>query len=288
MKPAPFRYFAPRTVDEAISLLHEHGDEAKVLAGGQSLVPLMNFRFATPSVLIDVNRVDGLGDVRTGEVLQIGATVRQLQAENSPAIAQAVPVIRQALRYVGHAATRSRGTIGGSLAHADPAAELPAVLVALDGDVSVRSTRGERLVPARALFAGLFTTSLEPDELITAIRFPALPGHSAVYEVARRRGDFAIAGAIALLTPSSEGTISQARIALFGVGPTPARACAAEEFLIGRRCEDMTAISEAARIATEPLQPFDDSQIPGSYRKLAAQTAVKRALAAVATRVCHD
>jgi carbon-monoxide dehydrogenase medium subunit len=212
MKPPPFTYHAPASIAEAVELLATLED-AKVLAGGQSLVPLLNFRLARPAHLVDVNRVPGLDGVRARDSgFAIGATVRQADAERHPLLRERCPLVPLALRHVAHAAIRNRGTICGSLAHADPAAELPAVLLALDGHVVARSARGERAIAAADLFVGTFETSLEPDELITEVWFPAHDAASvALVEESRRHGDFALAG------------VARAgdRIALFGVAPTP-------------------------------------------------------------------
>ncbi len=263
MKPAPFDYVAAASVDEALAALA--GGEAKVLAGGQSLVPLLNMRLARPSLLVDVNRVPGLDGVELDGDVRIGALARQADVLASPA-AEAVPLLAAALRNVGHAATRSRGTIGGSLAHADPAAELPAVLVALDGAVVARGGSGERTIRADALFTGPFTTALRPDELLTAVALPRQDGRPFGFaELSRRHGDFALAGALVLLHP--------ARIVLFGLGGCPDRRVEAE-----RALDDGATPGEVAERAVAGLSPVSDVHADGAYRRRVAAVLVRRAI----------
>jgi aerobic carbon-monoxide dehydrogenase medium subunit len=277
VKPAAFSYFAPTTVDEALGYLGESGDDAALLAGGQSLVPLMNFRLATPSVVIDLNRIVELDHLEVTDAVSLGATTRQLTVERSAEIQRRAPILANALRYVGHVAIRSRGTIAGSIAQADPAAELPAVLLALEGDVVARGPRGERAIPAERLFVGPYSTSLEFDEMIVEVRFPVPKGGWAINEVARRRGDFAIGGAVAGVV--SDGTrITDARLSLFGVETVPARFPESEKLLIGRRIDDSEALAEAARLVMDHVSPPDDSLIPASYRCQVARVVARRAL----------
>lgn len=272
MKPPPFDYVAATSLEEALSALAEGGEDAKVLAGGQSLIPLLSLRLAYPSVLIDVNRVDELASVeqRNGS-LRIGATVRHRTAERSKEVRDAAPLVSAVMPYIGHAAIRSRGTIGGSIAHADPAAELPAVALALDATINVRSAaRGERSIAAADFFEGYFTTTIEPDEILTSVDFPVLPDGSgvAVEEVARRHGDFAMVGAVAAVTPDGG-----ARIALINVAEKPVRATAAEEaFASG------ASIEEVAAVAARDLDPSGDLHASPAYRKKVAGVCVKRAL----------
>jgi aerobic carbon-monoxide dehydrogenase medium subunit len=270
MKPARFDYVAAASVDEALTALAD--EEAKVLAGGQSLVPLMNMRLARPSLLVDVNRIPGLDGVVVNGDVHIGALARQADVLDSPA-ATAVPVMAAALRHVGHPATRSRGTVGGSLAHADPAAELPAVLLALDGAVVARSRTGERTIGADALFTGPFTTSLRTDELLTAV---VLPRHDSrpfgFAELSRRHGDFALAGVVVLLAP--------ARVVLFGLGGAPERALEAE-----RALDEGAPPADTAELATRDLLPVDDVHADGAYRRRAAAVLVRRAVEQAGARV---
>jgi CO/xanthine dehydrogenase FAD-binding subunit len=283
MKLPPFAYEAPTTVAEAVDLLAEHGDEASVLAGGQSLIPLLALRLARPAVLIDINGVDELSGVSAdnGQVA-IGAVTREYLAEESPAIADAVPLLAAALPLIGHEAIRSRGTIGGSLAHADPAAELPAVARALDAEFVVRGPSGERVIQAAEWFEGYLTTSRRPDELLTEVRFPAAkPGTGSSFtEVARRHGDFAMVGLAASLALSG-GVISEARLAFAGVSDVPVRATAAEDLLAGER-PSAELFDEAARRATQDLDPPADLHGSSDYRKTVAAAVVRRGLRAAA------
>jgi carbon-monoxide dehydrogenase medium subunit len=283
MKLPPVEYEAPTTVAEAIDLLAEHGDEASVLAGGQSLIPLLALRLARPEVLIDINGIDELSGVSAADGhVAIGATTREYVAEESGTVADTLPLLAAALPLIGHEAIRSRGTIGGSLAHADPAAELPAVARALDAEFVVRGPSGMRVIPAAQWFDGYLTTSRRPDELLTEVRFPAAgPGTGVSFEeVARRHGDFAIVGLAASLVFSG-GVISEARLAFAGVSDVPVRAAAAEDLLAGER-PSAELFDEAARRATEDLDPPADLHGSSDYRKTVAAAVVRRGLRAAA------
>ncbi len=271
MKPAPFAYHAVETVEEAIAMLAELGGEARVLAGGQSLVPMLNLRLARPSALVDVGRVAALSGISANGALRLGATTRQVDALHSPLVAERAPLLSDALHHVGHPATRSRGTLGGSIAHADPAAELPAVLLALDGEAIVRSLEGERAIAAASLFLGPFTTALDDGELLTELRLPAPPAGArhGFAEIARRRGDFALAGAAVVVAAGS------ARVALFGVAPAAFRAEAAE-----RALAQGAGAEEVAELAAAATEPADDPHAPAAYRTKAARVATLRALLA--------
>jgi aerobic carbon-monoxide dehydrogenase medium subunit len=283
MKLPPFDYEAPRTVSEAVELLAEHGDEASVLAGGQSLIPLLALRLARPAVLIDINGIDELSGVSaTDGRVAIGAMTREYAAEESQSVADAVPLLAAALPFIGHEAIRSRGTIGGSLAHADPAAELPAVARALDAEFVVRGQSGERVVPAAEWFEGYLTTSRRPDELLVEVRFPAAGRGTGIsfQEVARRHGDFAIVGLAAALT-LSDGAISDARLAFAGLSDVPVRAAAAEDLLVGER-PSTELFDEAARLSTADADPPGDLHGSSDYRKTVATALVRRGLRAAA------
>jgi carbon-monoxide dehydrogenase medium subunit len=283
MKLPPVDYEAPRTVSEAVELLAEHQDLASVLAGGQSLIPLLALRLAHPAVLIDINGVDGLSGVSaTDGWVEIGAMTREYVAEESETVAAAVPLLAAALPLIGHEAIRSRGTIGGSLAHADPAAELPAVALALDAEFVVRGQSGERVIPAADWFEGYLTTSRHPDELLTQVRFPAAaPGTGISFqEVARRHGDFAVVGLAVSLT-LADGAITDARLAFAGVSDMPVRATGAEELLVGER-QSAGLFDEAARRATEDIDPPADLHGSSEYRKKVAGVLVRRGLRAAA------
>jgi carbon-monoxide dehydrogenase medium subunit len=267
------------TIDEALDQLARHGDDAKVLAGGQSLVPLMNMRLARPAVIIDINRIDALGYLREDSgVLRVGALTRQRAAERSPLVAERCPLLRDALHLVGHAQIRNRGTIGGSIAHADPAAELTAILAALDGEVTVRSARGTRVIAAPDLFISYLTTSLDPRELLVEVRIPALPRDAgwSWMELARRHGDFALAG-VGIVLAARRGVVAEARIGLIGVGPTPVRAAQAERVLIGQTPSE-ALWAEAAEAVRAAVTPDGDIHASAEYRKHVSGVLAQRAL----------
>jgi aerobic carbon-monoxide dehydrogenase medium subunit len=284
MKPAPFDYLAPRTVAETVAALTQHGDDAKVLAGGQSLVPMLNLRLARPAVLVDINGVAELDHLREAEgLVHIGALKRQAGVERW-AVTH-LPLMSEALRAVGHAAIRNRGTVAGSVAHADPASELPALLLCLDGAAVARGAGGERVVPAGELFRAPLTTSLRADELVTEVRF-SLPRPDAGWgfaEVARRHGDFALVGAAALLWLDGSGRVAGARLALFGVGGTPVRGAAAEALLTGQ-APSAERIREAARAAAAALRPDGDLHASAGYRSEVAAVLAERTLTAALGR----
>jgi aerobic carbon-monoxide dehydrogenase medium subunit len=283
MKLPPVEYEAPMTIAEAIDLLAEHGDEASVLAGGQSLIPLLALRLARPETLIDINGIAELSGVSaTDGSVAIGAMTREYVAEESETVADAVPLLAAALPLIGHEAIRSRGTIGGSLAHADPAAELPAVARALNAEFVVRSQSGERVIPAAQWFEGYLMTSRRPDELLVEVRFRvAGPGTGVSFqEVARRHGDFAIVGLAASLVLSG-GVISDARLAFAGLSDVPVRAAAAEDLLVAER-PSAELFDEAARRATDDVDPPDDLHGSSDYRKTVAAALVRRGLRAAA------
>lgn len=295
MKPAPFRYFAPQTLDEALSLLAEHGYDAKPLAGGQSLVPAMNFRLAQPAVLVDLNRIPELAFIRAadGGGLRIGAMTRQRTLERDPLVATRAPLVHAAMPHIAHVQIRNRGTIGGSLAHADPAAELPAVALALDASFRLRSRRGERWVAADEFFISLFTTALEPDELLVEVALPPLLPHTgwAIEEVARRHGDYALVGVAATLVLNEAGRCSQARIALLSVGDGPVAAQEAATLLVGERptAELLTTVAES--VARDEIDPASDIHASAAYRRHLAKVLTRRALAEAyerAKRVAMD
>jgi carbon-monoxide dehydrogenase medium subunit len=278
VKPAPFEYADPRSVDETLTLLARHGDDAKILAGGQSLVPMLNFRLARPAAIVDINRVGGLdGLTQTDRTLRIGALVRQRRLERW-ARAHA-PLLAAALALVGHAAIRNRGTVAGSVVHADPAAELPALLLALDGVAVARSPRGERQLPAGELFQGPLMTSLVADELVTETRWtlPAPGDGWGFHEVARRHGDFALVGAVAVVRLRG-GRLERVGLTVFGAGPTPLRLATAERAL-GGQAPAASLVREAAESACRALDAHGDLHATSDYRRTVAATLVARALA---------
>ncbi len=281
MKLPPVDYEAPETVPEAVDLLAEHLDEASVLAGGQSLIPLLALRLARPAVLIDINGIDGLSAVSaTDGWVTIGAMTRQYAAGESTTVAGAVPLLAAALPLIGHEAIRNRGTIGGSLAHADPAAELPAVARALDAEFVMQSRSGERVVPAAEWFEGYLTTSRRPDELLVEVRFPTAGRGTGTsfLEVARRHGDFAIVG-LAVSVTLSGGIVSDARLAFSGISDVPVRAAGAEDLLVGEG-PSAGLFDEAARRAAEDIDPPADLHGSSDYRKKVAVALVRRGLRA--------
>ncbi|MGE5268345.1 MAG: FAD binding domain-containing protein [Thiohalocapsa sp.] len=280
MKPPPFDYRRPATLAEAAALLGEHGADAKLLAGGQSLMPLLNFRLLRPALLIDINRLCELDFIRDdGSRLRIGALTRHHALETSPLVAARFPVLAAAMTHVAHLAVRNRGTIGGSLAHADPAAELPMLAMLLDAEIRTTSAAGGRMHAARDFFGGPLTTVLTDDEIVTEITLPALPPRTGwgFAEVALRHGDFAIAAVGAVLTVA-DGKIAQIRVAATGVGETPLRLAAVETLLVGRRV-DAGAIEEAASRAGAAVTPPSDLHASADYRRHLVGVLTERVLA---------
>jgi carbon-monoxide dehydrogenase medium subunit len=278
MKPARFDYHAPRTVDEAVALLARYGGDAKPLAGGQSLVPLLNFRLARPAALIDLNRIPALAGIRELDGgVAFGAMTRQRAVEFSPVVARRLPLLAEATRWVGHLPIRSRGTIGGSIAHADPSAEYPAVLTALDGSVVARGPKGERVLGPAELFETYLTTTLGPDELLTEVRLPAMPAGAggAFEEFARRHGDFALVGIAAACW--REGGRLTVRLASAGAGPVPVRLRGAEE-IVERDGPGDAAVAAAAARAAELVQPDSDIHASADYRRNLTRVLTGRAL----------
>jgi carbon-monoxide dehydrogenase medium subunit len=281
MKAAAFDYVAPRTLDDALAALTRFGDDAKLLAGGQSLAPVLALRLASPAVLIDLNRVKGLGtlDIGADGTAVAGAMVRSRTLELSPELARAQPLIHAAMPWVAHVQIRNRGTLGGSLAHADPSAELPAVAMACNAMMTLSSVRGQRQVGADDFFQGLFTTALAPDEILTSIRFPAWTStrRHGFIELARRHGDYAIVGVALSVQTDAADCVSDARVVLFGAADTPMRARAVEAALVGGRAGSALA-AEAARAAAVGLDARSDHQASADYRRELAQVLTRRAL----------
>lgn len=291
MKPAPFEYHRPDSVEEAISLLASHGYDAKLLAGGQSLIPAMNFRLAQPAVLIDLNGVGELFgldaiDGAEGEHIVIRAMTRQRQVERSVEVERLAPLLAETLPFVAHPQIRNRGTLGGSIAHADPAAEVPAVMVALDARFHVRGPNGTRVIPADEFFIGLFTTALEPDELLTHVEVAApAPGTgSAFEEISRRHGDFALAGVAAVLALDGEGLCAGARISLLSVGDGPALAARAAGALVGSDLGEAAIRAAADAAASQDVDPPADIHASAAYRRRLVEVLVRRAVTRAAER----
>ena len=279
MKPAPFDYVAPATIDEACAVLAEAGGGATVLAGGQTLMPLLNLRMSQPFILVDINKIGELkGTARAQGGTRIGPMTRQCEVITDEALAHDLPVLVQAVRHVGHHQTRNRGTIGGSIALGEPAAELPATAVALGATLTVRSIRGTRLIPATEFYLGPYMTALEPDELVTGISFPDWPkGHITLFrEVAQRPGDFALVGVVGALCVAG-GKIARVGIAWFGMGPTPIRAKAAEQMLLGQAQRGIDPQAVAERAITDTA-PFDDHHASAEYRRTVGKRIFARTL----------
>jgi carbon-monoxide dehydrogenase medium subunit len=282
VKPAKFDYFRADTAVEAVEALSANPD-SKIMAGGQSLVPLMNMRLAFPSALVDISRVAELSGIDANGALRIGAVTSQRDVLASTAVQQGWPLITAALRHVGHPATRARGTFGGSVAHADPAAELPAVMLALDATITVTGASA-RSVRAEGFFAGPFTTTMADDELLAEVSIPDMSDRFWGFcEVARRRGDYALTGAVVSLRADGEGTVTDARVALFSVSGTAVRAAAAEAGLVGTPLGSEDAAARAGQAALDGVEIAADSFVSSGYRRDATAAVVKRALLEAAT-----
>jgi carbon-monoxide dehydrogenase medium subunit len=288
MKPAPFEYAAPDTLDEVLALKHEHGDEAKFLAGGQSLLPAMNFRLVQASLIVDVNRAAGLDFIEPASDggLRLGGMARQRTIERDPLVAERAPLLYEAMPWVAHPQIRNRGTLGGSLAHADPAAELPVVALALQARLLARSTRGERWLWAADFFQGLFTTALAPDEMLVEVALPALPPRTgaAFAEFARRRGDYALLGVAVVLTLDETGRCQQARLVYLNAGDGPREAHQAAALLADQAptAEAFTAAAEHA--AAQEIEPMGNVHATPDYQRHLARVLTRRALATALIR----
>lgn len=282
MKPAPFKYIAASSLEEALSLKAEHGDDAKFLAGGQSLMPAMNFRLARPAILIDINPLDDLAgiDSAPGAAARIGALTRYRSLQADAVFLGNFPLFGEALPHIAHPQIRNRGTIGGNLSHADPASELPALAVALEAMITVKASSGERKIAAADFFKGLLTTDLQPDEMFTAIELPPhQPGTGTCFmEIARRRGDFALAGVAAILTIDRNGTCTHARLALCGVGETPIDASAAAAALVGHRLDAELAV-DVGNAVRRMIEPAGNVHATPEYQRHVAGILTQRALA---------
>jgi len=290
VKPPPFSYAAPTTLAEAVGLLTEHAeDEPRVLAGGQSLIPLMNFRLAKPGYLIDLRSVAGLSGIRReGDTLVIGAMTTMSEVERSPEVAVAAPLLAEAIGLVAHTPVRNRGTVGGSLAHADPAAELPAVALASDAELVAAGPAGSRVIPAAEFFTGPFSTALAPDEILTEIRLPVWPGGHAFVEFSRIHANFAVVGVAALVDLDGD-RIRRAALALTSVAPTAIRATAAERVLAGADAADVTAAAaEAAGAAAEGLTPAGDLHASPQTRIALARTYLRRGIELATSRARNE
>ena len=284
MKPAPFAYFAPSALDEALDILADRGREARVLAGGQSLIPLMNFRAVSPAALVDIGRIPGLDRIEAENgAIRVGCMVRQRAAEYAPLIGERLPLLREAIGWIGSLPVRSRGTICGSLAHADPAAELPMVMKVLDAEILARSAARSRTIAVEDFFRGAFVTTLAADEMIVALRVPAMrPGAGfAFQEFAQRRGAPIIA-AVAVMLERAGARCTKARIAAAGVGPVPIRLFTPEG-IVERSGPSDEAIEAASELAAEMVDPISDLHASADFRRHLTQVLVKRALCAART-----
>jgi aerobic carbon-monoxide dehydrogenase medium subunit len=290
VKPPPFAYAAPTTLDEAVGLLTEHAEaEPRVLAGGQSLIPLMNFRLAKPGFLVDLRNVAGLDGIRRdGDILVIGAMTRLSELERSPEVAVAAPLLAEAVGLVAHAPVRNSGTIGGSLAHADPAAELPAVALAADAELVAAGPAGSRRLPAAEFLRGPFSTALAPDEILTEVRLPVWHGGHAFVEFSRIHANFAVVG-VAALTELDGGRIRRSALAVTGVAPTAIRAAAAEQVLAGADAADVAATAaEAAQAGVAGLAPAGDLHASPETRLALARTYLRRGIELAVSRARNE
>jgi CO/xanthine dehydrogenase FAD-binding subunit len=287
MKPAPFEYYRPETLEEGLHLMAEHGDQAKPLAGGQSLIPAMNFRLARPAVLVDINEIRELSFIeeKGGELL-VGGLARQRDVERSPLVRRVAPLLHETMPFVAHLAIRNRGTVGGSLAHADPAAELPAVAVALGARLRARSRTGDRWIPADDFFKGLFSTALNADELLVEIAVPRLADRSgcAFEEVSRRHGDYALAGSAAVVTLDAQGRCEYGRVVLLSVGDRPVVAEHAERTLRGAVPSPDLITAAAEAVANHDIDPPADIHASRAYRRHLAGVLTRRALSRAVAR----
>jgi carbon-monoxide dehydrogenase medium subunit len=280
LKASHFVYHEPQTIDEAVAVLHEHADEAKPLAGGQSLVPILALRLARFDHLIDLNHVEELAGIGVGpDGLRIGAMTRQAVAEHSGEVSRGAPLLGRALPFIGHFQIRNRGTVGGSIAHADPASELPAVALALDAEMAARSVRGERRIAASDFFSSIWETALEPDEILSAVHIPRWPARSgfAFEELAWRLGDFAIAGVASGVSLDGAGRVERSRVVLMGMGTTPLRAASAEAAMLGEVPADLD-FAALSSLALEGTNPIDDIHASADYRRRVTVPMVSRVL----------
>ena len=280
MIPPAFEYLRPNTVPEAIAFLQQYGDDAKILSGGQSLIPMMKFRLARPSHLIDINRISGLSYIKEeGGYLKIGGLVREAELEDSPLIRQKYPILFDTSRVIADPQIRNRATLAGNLAHGDPANDHPATMMALGAKIVAIGPQGERVIPVESFFITLFTTDLQHDEIVTEIRIPTPPARSggAYLKLERKVGDFATAAVAAQLTVDQEGTCQKAGIALTNVGAIPIKVAKGEEFLQGKKLDE-TNITQAAQLAAEAAQPSSDLRGPEEYKRALVKELTRRAL----------
>ncbi len=286
VKPAPFKYLAARSLDEALALKAEHGSDARFLAGGQSLVPILNFRLAQPAVLIDINLIAEASGVAPSDLeLRIGALTRYRSLQREPAIARHCPLITEALPHIAHPQIRNRGTIGGNLCHADPASELPAIMLAIGARLRLRAQRGERTLDARSFFTGALSTALQDDEMLAEVIVPAAKPRTGTsfLEVARRRGDFAMMGIAAMMTLDEAGVCREARVAYCGAGDGPVVSADAAAAVVGTGVGERE-IAVAAQQAMKEVEPFGSVHASADYQRHLAGVLTRRALTAARDR----
>ncbi|HMK21732.1 MAG TPA: xanthine dehydrogenase family protein subunit M [Terriglobales bacterium] len=286
MIPPPFEYLRPSTIPEAIKLLQQHGDDAKILSGGQSLIPMMKLRIARPAYLVDINRIAGLSYVKEeGGFLKIGGLTREAELEASPVVRSKYPILLDTAHVIADPQVRNMATVAGNLAHGDPANDHPATMVAVGAQIVATGARGERVIPIEDFFVTLFTTALQQGEILTEIRIPIPPAHSggAYFKLERKVGDFATAAVAAQLTLDGAGSVQKAGIGLTNVGPTPIKAKKAEDFLRGKKL-DAANIAQAAQLAADDAQPSSDLRGPAEYKKGLVKELAKRALSRAAER----
>jgi carbon-monoxide dehydrogenase medium subunit len=286
MIPPAFEYLRPKTIPEAITLLQQHGDDAKILSGGQSLIPMMKLRIARPGYLIDINRISGLSYIKEeAGFLRIGGLTREAELEASPLIRSKYPILIDTAHVIADPQVRNLATVAGNLAHGDPANDHPATMLALDAQVVATGSRGERVIPIEEFFLSLFSTALEPDEILTEIRIPLALPHSggAYFKLERKVGDFATAAVAAQVTLDSSGSVQKVGIGLTNVGPTPIKVQKAENFLRGKKLDEAN-IRQVAQLAADDAQPSSDLRGPAEYKKGLIKELAKRALARAAER----
>lgn len=287
MIPPSFEYLRPKTIPEAIAMLQQHGDAAKILSGGQSLIPMMKLRLARPSILIDINRISGLSHVKEEDgYLKIGGLTREAELEASPLVRSKYPILADTTHVIADPQVRNLATVGGNLAHGDPANDHPATMIALGARVVANGPKGERVIPIEKFFLSIFTTALEPDEILTEIRVPIPPARSAgaYLKLERKVGDFATAAVAVQMTFDEQGACQKVGIGLTNVGATPVKAQKAEEFLLGKKLDD-DAISQAAQLAADEAEPSADLRGPVEYKKGLVKELAKRALQLARERV---
>jgi aerobic carbon-monoxide dehydrogenase medium subunit len=286
MIPPAFEYLRPNTIPEAITLLQQHGEDAKILSGGQSLIPMMKLRIARPGYLIDINRISGLSYIKEeGGFLKIGGLTREAELEASPLIRSKYPILLDTSLVIADPQVRNLATVGGNLAHGDPANDHPATMLALGAQVVATGSGGERVIPIEEFFLSLFSTALQPDEILTEIRIPLAPPYSggAYFKLERKVGDFATAAVAAQVTLDGNGTVQKVGVALTNVGPTPIKAKKAEDFLRGKKLDE-ASIRQAAQLAADEAQPSSDLRGPAEYKKGIVKELAKRALVRAAER----